>query len=51
VDRRPQDLPDGPLFDDDAVPHDGDAIGHLRDDAEVMRNEQQRQVVTDAELA
>ena len=29
------------LFDDAAGVHDGDAIGHLRDDSEVMGDEQE----------
>ena len=32
------------LFDDAAGVHDGDAVGHLRHDAEVVRDEQQRQL-------
>jgi hypothetical protein len=39
------------LLDDPAGVHDGDAIGHLGDDAEVVRDEQQREPEAVAQLA
>ncbi len=41
--RRAQNLPNRARFDDPPGVHDGDAIRRLRDDAEVVRDEQQRQ--------
>jgi hypothetical protein len=39
-----EDLPHRPLLHELALVHDRDAVRHLRDDAEVVRDEQQRQV-------
>ena len=38
--RTPQHILGRPLFDDAALPHDDDAMGDVRDDAEIMRDEQ-----------
>src|SRR5436190_3670283 len=46
-----EDRADGAGFDDAAAVHDGDAIRRLRDDAEVVRDEQLRQVQRRLHLA
>ena len=46
-----QDVAHRSLLDELSLEHDGDAVGHFRDDAEVVRDEQQRQVVARLQLA
>ena len=48
---RPEDLAHRTLLDDGAAVHDGDAVGHLGDDAEIVGDEQQRQAVLGPQLA
>ena len=49
--RLTKDLAHGALFNDLALVHDGDAVRHFGDDAEVVRDEQQRQIEPLLELA
>ena len=39
-----EDLGDRPIFDDSPRVHHGDSVAHVRDDAEVVGDEQDRQV-------